>query len=83
MRPNHNAGDIRVYQITVAGKLDRQWCDWFGDMAVSVGQAPDGTLVTTLSGVAADQATLRGILNKIWDLNLTLISVIRISEIAG
>jgi hypothetical protein len=81
MRAHRKATDISVYQITLAGKLDGKWSDWFGNMAVSVAQAPDGSFVTTLSGVTADQATLRGILNKIWDLNLTLISVIPIQEI--
>jgi hypothetical protein len=76
MRAHHKTTDINVYQITIAGKLDRKWSDWFGDMAVSVATGPDGSPITTLSGVVADQATLRGILNKIWDLNLTLVSVI-------
>jgi len=83
MRRQRNAADIHVYQITVAGKLDRKWSDWFGGMAVSVADAPDGTLITTLSGVVADQATLRGILNRVWDLNLTLISVTTVQDIEG
>ncbi len=81
MRAHRNSADLNIYQITLAGKLDRKWSDWFGNMAVSVTQAPHGGLVTTLRGVVADQATLRGILNKIWDLNLTLISVIPIQDI--
>jgi hypothetical protein len=81
MRPQRTTSDLRVYQITIAGKLDRKWSDWFGSMAVSVAKAPDGSAVTTLSGVVADQATLRGILNKIWDLNLTLVSVIPVQDI--
>jgi hypothetical protein len=76
MRPHRTAADLNTYQITIAGKLDRKWSDWFGNMAVSVAKASDGSPVTTLAGVVADQATLRGILNKIWDLNLTLVSVI-------
>jgi hypothetical protein len=81
MSPHRTTSDIGVYQITIAGKLDRKWSDWFGNMAVSVANAPDGSAITTLSGVVADQATLRGILNKIWDLNLTLVSVIPVQDI--
>jgi hypothetical protein len=61
-----------IYQIQIEGELDEQWSDWFSGMTVKV---EDGQRkVTTLTG-EADQATLRGILNKIWDLNLLLISV--------
>jgi len=60
------------YQICIAGELDEKWSDWFSGMSVAVeaGQKK----VTILSG-PADQAALRGILNKLWDLNLVLISV--------
>jgi hypothetical protein len=44
-------------------------------MAVAVERADDGAAVTVLSGPVVDQAALRGILNTLWDLNLTLISV--------
>jgi hypothetical protein len=65
--------DERVaYQIKVQGKLDARWSDWFSGLKVTVErQSP---LVTMLVGVI-DQSALRGILNKIWDLNLALISV--------
>jgi len=60
------------YQIRIEGELDEQWSDWFSGMTVVV---EDGRRkVTTLTG-DADQAALRGILNKVWDLNLVLISV--------
>lgn len=60
------------YQICIEGELDEQWADWFNGMTIAVeGGAKQ---VTTLSG-CADQAALRGILNKLWDLNLVLISV--------
>jgi hypothetical protein len=64
------------YQIKVQGKLDEGWSDWFSGMTVTfeAGSAP----ITTLTGAVADQAALRGMLCKLWDLNLTLISVRRI-----
>jgi hypothetical protein len=61
------------YRIQVLGRLDESWSNWLDEMTM----AYDGG-VTTLSGPVADQAALRGILTRIWDLNLTLISVHRI-----
>ena len=61
---------VPVYEIRVQGQLDSRWSDWFSGLAVSV---DDG--ITTLTGPVVDQAVLRGILSKIWDLNLVLISV--------
>jgi hypothetical protein len=70
--------DQAVYQIQVQGKLDEKWSDWFGGMTVTVQSERDDVPITTLTGTVADQAALRGILTKIWDLNLRLISVNRI-----
>ena len=65
----------RTYQITVEGELDPQWSDWLGGFVTSKSAAPDGVSSTTLTGMVSDQAALRGILNRLWDLNLTLVSV--------
>ena len=62
------------YQIRVRGNLDDAWSDWFGGLRVEIGDE-EGRVITTLTG-SIDQAALRGILNRIWDLNLVLISVI-------
>jgi hypothetical protein len=70
--------DPVTYQIRVQGRLDPRRSDWFEGMTMGLERARDDTLTTTLTGVVADQARLRGILSKLWDLNLTLISVIRI-----
>jgi hypothetical protein len=70
-----NTGRPLTYQIRVQGQLDRGWSDSFSGMMVEF----DGD-ITVLSGPVADQAALRGILNRIWDLNLTLISVFAIPE---
>lgn len=64
------------YHIAVQGALDVAWQEWFSGMAIAIDQDKDG-VVTTLKGLVADQAALRGILNKLWDLNLTVISVRR------
>jgi hypothetical protein len=63
------------YKIAVKGMLDPGWSDWFTDMAVTVEATREGRPLTVLAGEVGDQAALRGILIKLWDLNLTLISV--------
>jgi hypothetical protein len=66
-----------IYQIIVEGSLDPGWSDWFGEMELAQTTGRDGNPVTVLTGSLADQAALRGILTRLWDLNLTLISVVR------
>jgi hypothetical protein len=63
-----------VYRIKVQGRLDTErWSDWFTGLTITVeNEYPP---VTALTG-PVDQAALRGILNRLWDLNLALISVI-------
>jgi len=68
----------QVYQIRVQGGIDRRRSGWFEGMTMGFERTRDGTLLTTLTGAVADQARLRGMLSKLWDLNLTLISVVRI-----
>ena len=62
-----------IYQIRVQGRLGVRWSDWFSNFTIW----GDGDQ-TVLTGSVADQAALRGLLNKIWDLNLILISLDRI-----
>lgn len=62
-----------VYQIKVQGKLDEGWSDWFDGMTISF---ESGTSV--MVGTVVDQAALHGILVKIRDMHLTLVSVTRI-----
>jgi hypothetical protein len=64
-----------IYQITVKGVLDPDWSDWLGCFDVHTEMGADGTHTTLLTGLIEDQAALRGVLNKIWDLNLELISL--------
>jgi hypothetical protein len=59
------------YEIKIKGHLDQHWSDWFADLALTH-LAGDETL---LSGPLPDQAALYGLLERIRDLNLTLISV--------
>jgi hypothetical protein len=64
-----------LYEIRVRGKLGGHWSDWCGGLHFASEEVEDGSLVTTLTGIVADQAALRGILAKLWDLGLTLLSV--------
>jgi len=74
------SGQQAVYQIKVQGRLDECWSDWFNGMAITFEGESDGPTVTTLTGAVVDQAKLRGMLAKIWDLNLALMSVNRIES---
>jgi hypothetical protein len=78
MSDGTDAQGRQVYQIRIQGRLDKRRSDWFEGMTMGLERTSDDMQVTTLIGVVADQARLRGILSKLWDLNLTLISVARI-----
>jgi hypothetical protein len=59
------------YELRVGRHLDDHWAEWFGNLALT--RETDGT--TTLRGQIADQAALHGLLIKVRDLGMTLISV--------
>jgi hypothetical protein len=61
------------YEIRVDGVLDGRWADWFGGLQVT----SDG-MQTVISGLLADQPALHGVLAKVRDLGLCLISVRRL-----
>jgi hypothetical protein len=66
-----------IYQITVGGLLHETWSAWLDGLLISLEPQVDQTVVTV---AVPDQAALRGVLNRLWDSNLTLISVKRIRE---
>jgi hypothetical protein len=65
------AHERRFYEITLAGHLDDRWSTWFGDTTIT--HEHDGT--TTIRGSVADQAALHGLLARVRDLGVTLISL--------
>lgn len=76
-QPHNSAAqhNIRGYEICVQGALDPRWTDWFHGIEMEVVYTSDHLPITTIRCRSSDQAQLRGILNKVWDLNLNVISV--------
>ena len=69
-----------MYQIKIKGHLQEKWTEWFNGMILNLTTSNQEIVHTTMLMNVPDQAALRGILNKIWDLNLSLISVKLIKE---
>jgi hypothetical protein len=75
--PRENGG---IYEIKIKGSLDEHWSQWFEGMNLkSIENGETGQECTLITGPIADQPALHGLLAKIRDLNLTLISVYRIN----
>jgi hypothetical protein len=64
-----------VYQIIVKGELDQSWSDWLGEVSISSQPGQDGASITRLTLDATDQAVLFGVLDRLRDLNIALVSV--------
>jgi hypothetical protein len=78
MEPQQNAQAETKYLIRLRGKLDEMWSGWFPGLIISCEN--EDPPITLLTAVVPDQARLRGILNKAWDLNLTVLSIHQIGE---
>jgi hypothetical protein len=63
-----------VYQIRVKGHLGPQWTDWFGGLTITLEDNGD----TLLTGPVIDQAALQGLLKRVRDLGMPLVSVTRV-----
>ena len=63
-----------VYQIRIEGHLGPRWSEWFGGMTIT----PEEGGETLLTGPVVDQAALHGLLRKVRDLGMPLISAIRV-----
>ena len=74
--------ELACYQIKIKGKIHMDWSDWLSGIEISSG-IERGFQVTTVTGTVTDQAALRGVLCKIWDLNLTILSVAQIEMNSG
>jgi hypothetical protein len=58
-------------EIRIRGRIDEHWSTWFADLAIRYTEQGE----TVLAGPVADQATLYGVLNRLRDLGLPLLSV--------
>ncbi len=67
-------GQPMVYQIKVKGHLGHQWTDWFDDLTITLEEDGD----TLFTGLVVDQAALHGLLKKVRDLGMPLLSVNRV-----
>ena len=67
-------GQPMVYQIRIKGHLGSQWTDWFGGLTITLEEDGD----TLLTGPVVDQAALHGLLKKVRDLGMPLVSVIEV-----
>lgn len=64
-----------VYQIRIKGHLGPKWADWFGGLSITLEDNGE----TLLTGPVVDQAALHGLLRKVRDLGMPLISAIRVN----
>ncbi len=83
MNPSSNElGHHPIYQIEIKGHLKEKWIAWLDSMVIEITKQGDSDN-TIIKVAIPDQAALRGTLNKLWDLNLTLISVIQLNNLEG
>lgn len=69
--------ESRVYEIRIGGHLDVQrWTEWFEDVTITLAESGD----TVLTGPVPDQAALYGLLRKVRDLGMPLISITSIDQ---
>jgi hypothetical protein len=74
LKPKTDPSQPMVYQIRIKGHLGRRWTDWFGGLSITLEDNGE----TLLTGPVVDQAALHGLLRKVRDLGLPLLSVTHI-----
>jgi hypothetical protein len=70
-KPQFDSPQPVFYKIRIKGELDSQWTDWFEGLSITLDDNGD----TLISGPVIDQAALHGILKKVRDLGIPLVSV--------
>ena len=70
-QPQSDSSQPTIYKIRIKGQLDSQWTDWFEGLTITLDDNGD----TLLTGPVVDQAALHGLLKKVRDLGMPLISV--------
>jgi hypothetical protein len=71
--PKTDPSEPMIYQIRIKGHLGSQWQDWFGGLTLTL----EGNGETLLTGPVVDQAALHGLLKKVRDLGMPLVSVVQ------
>ena len=80
MMNSQTPGEPLNYRIKVSGKVKESWSEWFNGMEIE-SEMEDGEMsVSTLTGLLDDQSALFGVLNKIRNLGLKLLSVEQITS---
>ena len=74
INPKTDPDQPLVYRIRLQGHLGRNWTHWFGDVTITLEDNGE----TLLTGPVVDQAALHGLLRKVRDLGMPLISAIRV-----
>jgi hypothetical protein len=74
LNPKSDPDQPGIYEIRIKGHLGQQWTDWFGGLTITLEDNGD----TLLTGPVVDQAALHGLLKKVRDLGMPLISVIQV-----
>lgn len=75
LSPKRDSGGTTVYQIRLEGHLGQQWTNWFDGLTITC----DDNGETVLTGPVADQAALYGLLRKVRNLGMPLVSVHRLA----
>ena len=78
-KPKENKAQAPIYQIEIEGHLSPDWSDWFAGLTITL--TDEGN--TLLAGPVLDQAALHGLLRKVRDLGLVLISLNRLPAPVG
>jgi hypothetical protein len=73
---NPAVNEPEIYQIRLKGHLGREWADWFEGLTITLEE--DGS--TLLTGPVVDQSALHGLLKKVRDLGLSLVSVVPVQS---
>ncbi len=71
LNPATDSNEPRAYQIRLKGQLGSEWADWFGGLSITLADNGD----TLLTGPVVDQAALHGLLKRVRDLGMPLVSV--------
>lgn len=76
LNPITDPGELMVYQIRIKGHLGCHWTDWFEGLTITLEDNGD----TLLTGPVVDQAALHGLLKKVRDVGIPLVSLVRIVQ---